>query len=112
MPLDKPGLRRALRQRSAWLDHHDLGPAAVDAGECDRCGAEAPVDLDLWTECYRLRLHERGGGRDLGLAGAVPAEADDVARLWWAATGEVRLDPAGALTLATRLRLPAGEVAD
>ncbi|MBA2730341.1 MAG: hypothetical protein H0U48_06285 [Euzebyaceae bacterium] len=54
MPLDKPGLRRALRQRYAWLDHPDLGPAAVDAGECDRCGAEAPVDLDLWTECRGL----------------------------------------------------------
>jgi hypothetical protein len=37
----------------------------------------------------------------------LPAEADDVARLWWVATGEVRLDPALVVAAAERLALPA-----
>jgi hypothetical protein len=42
----------------------------------------------------------------------LPAEADDVARLWWVATGEVRLDPALVSTAVARLGLPATSVTD
>ncbi|CAN5831542.1 hypothetical protein BH20ACT7_BH20ACT7_16380 [soil metagenome] len=135
MPLNKPGLRRALRRRYPWLDHPDLGPAAVEAGECDRCGvearltatcgptaaaysAEAPlqagpvflgrrcaaaVGTDAWCDGHRQEAVEA-----LAWLKSLPSEADDVARLWWVATGEVRLDPAGVWALTTRLGLPAG----
>lgn len=119
-PLDKAALRRALRDRYPWLDDTDRGPRAVDAGECDRCGAEArlvttcgpiawaalgrrcvaELGLDVWCEG-----HAGEGGAILDWAGRLPAEADDVARLWWVATGEVQVDPV-LLDAARRLALP------
>lgn len=41
----------------------------------------------------------------LGLLDALPDEADAAARLWWVATGEVRLDPSAVEPL-RRVALP------
>lgn len=41
----------------------------------------------------------------LRLLAALPPEADAVARLWWVATGEVRLDPVGLVGM-VRTALP------
>ena len=102
-------LREALGARYPWIGHDDIGPRVVEAGECDRCGTEArmvptcgpvrwpalgracaaEVGLDAWCD---------GHGDDarawLGVLAALPPEADAVARLWWVATGEVRVDAA------------------
>jgi hypothetical protein len=112
MPLetaaDRLELRRALAARHPWVAHPELGPRAVEAGECDRCGGEAR----LVTTCgpgAALMLGRRCAaelGEEAWCAGHVdearqalrwlaglPPEADAVARLWWVATGEVRLAP-------------------
>jgi hypothetical protein len=106
--VERARLRRALAARHTWVAHPDLGPRAVDAGECERCGAEAR----LVTTCGpgMARMLGRRCAAQLGeeawcaghlddarqalrwLAG-LPPEADAVARLWWVATGEVRLPP-------------------
>ena len=102
-------LRQALRARYPWIDHDDVGPRSVDAGECDRCGREAR----MVTTCGPTRWAALGRacasqvGEDAWCDGhaaeavawlahlaALPDEADMVARLWWVATGEVRLDAA------------------
>jgi hypothetical protein len=101
-------LRAALRARYPWLDHTDLGPRSVTAGECGRCGTEArlvatcgPGPHELGRRCVAVLGTDAWceGHRDQALAAIdwlarLPAEADDVARLWWVATGEVRLDVA------------------
>lgn len=95
-----------------------MGPRAVDAGECDRCG-EAPRFVPTCgpagaeVVCRDCAL---AGGLDLWCAGhvdtgeqvlaALPRLPDEwavVTRLWWVATGEVRLDR---LVLAGDPRLP------
>lgn len=113
---DKAGLRAALIRRHVWLDEPDIGPRAVAAGECDRCGAEprlvapcgpppagagrlsadwalgrgcaAELGVDAWCAG-----HEAEAERALAWLARLPPEADNAARLWWVATGEVRLDP-------------------
>lgn len=107
-PTGRARLRAALVARYPWLTHDDLGPRAVQAGECDGCGAEARLvttcgpapALALGRRCARDRGAEAWctGHADeaveaLAWLGELPAEADDVARLWWVATGEVRWDP-------------------
>jgi hypothetical protein len=118
-PQRRRELRAALVRRHPWIDDVDLGPRAVEAGECDRCGAEArmvttcgPVE---WAELGRRCAAEVGaaawcdGHIDEAIVllrrlRALPDEADTVARLWWVATGEVRLDAAATATmLATAL---------
>lgn len=104
-----------LRRRYPWLAHRELGPGNVEAGECDGCGAEARLVMTCgpgagvylgrrcaaeagtsgWCEGHVCEAQ----GALAWLAG-LPPEADAVARLWWVATGEVRLDP----QLVTRLR--------
>lgn len=104
---DRAVLRRALRSHYPWIDRDDAGPRAVSAGECDRCGHEArlvetcgpgPHDFlgrrcaaqlgpDAWCEGHRDEAEEL-----IIWLGSLPEEADDVARLWWVATGEVQLD--------------------
>ncbi|HVM00015.1 MAG TPA: hypothetical protein VM324_12050 [Egibacteraceae bacterium] len=116
-------LRQTLRARYPWLADTDRGPQAVDAGECDRCGAEArlvatcgPVAwAALGRRCARRLAagawcdgHADEAAGALAWLAALPDEADDVARLWWVATGEVRLSPALAAA-ARRLCLPAGD---
>jgi hypothetical protein len=106
--IDKAALRERLRAAYPWLDETEFGPRAVDAGECDRCGAEArlaptcgpvawaalgracagEVGLDAWCDGHLDEAQQT-----LAWLAALPDEADDVARLWWVATGEVRVDP-------------------
>jgi hypothetical protein len=122
-----PELRRVLRERYPWLDDTEHGPRSVEAGECDRCEVEprlvAPcgppppgrgvgpdwglgrrcaqeLDVDGWCDGHEVEARIA-----LDWLAALPAEADDVARLWWVATGEVRLDPSIA-GVARRLALP------
>ena len=97
-------LREALRARYPWVADAEWGPSAVEAGECDACGAEARVAMVcgpgaagfLGRRCVeRLDADAWCAGHADDAASAVawverlPAEADVVARLWWVATGEV-----------------------
>jgi hypothetical protein len=106
---DKAVLRDALLSHHPWLDRDTVGPRAVAAGECDRCGHEArmveicgsglhrylgrrcaeAIGADAWCEGHREEAEAA-----IAWLRELPEEADDVARLWWVATGEVRLDPA------------------
>jgi hypothetical protein len=101
-------LRAALLERYPWMSSTEMGPQAVEAGECDRCGHEARLVLtcgpsaalslgrrcalaagaDAWCEG-----HQQEAEAALAWLAALPDEADDAARLYWVATGEVRLDP-------------------
>ncbi|MGH3441914.1 MAG: hypothetical protein ACRDUY_07700 [Nitriliruptorales bacterium] len=105
---DREVLRRALLAHYPWLEHDDLGPRAVEGGECDRCGHEARLVETCGPGLHRYlgrrcahRLGEEAwceGHADtartaLAWLADLPDEADDVARLWWVATGEVQLDP-------------------
>jgi hypothetical protein len=124
-----PELREVLRERYPWVDDPDIGPRAVEAGECDRCQAEARLvepcgplpdlavpagrDWALGRRCVAELGDEAwcDGHRDEGAAvrrwlARLPEEADDVARLWWVATGEARLDPEAVRVLRRRVGLP------
>lgn len=101
------GLRRALADRHPWLADTDVGPQAVEAGECDRCGVEARLvqvcGPGPWGSLGRRCAAELGSAawcdghvddaqRALTVLAALPVQVDDIARLWWVATGEVRVD--------------------
>lgn len=105
---DKAVLREALLTHHPWLDRDDIGPRAVSAGECERCGEEArlvetcgPIaHRYIGRECAReigtdawCDGHAEDARRYLAWIEELPAEADAVARLWWVATGEAKLDP-------------------
>jgi hypothetical protein len=109
MDVDRAALKAALLDRHPWLASTDYGPQAVEAGECDRCGAEARLvttcgpgaDVALGRRCAAASGveawcagHEAEAEAALAWLAGLPAEADPAARLWWVATGEVRLDPA------------------
>lgn len=105
--LDRRALRRVLSATYGWLDDPMRGPRAVVAGECDRCGARprllptcGPV---AWTALCRECAEDVGddgwcdghreAGRDArGWAAGLPEEWPTIVRLWWVATGEVRVD--------------------
>lgn len=124
-PLDaarRRELRATLLARHPWVDDVEVGPRAVEAGECDRCGAEARLVTTCgptrWASLGRRCAAEVGdrawcdghadeGRRRLAHLDRLPPEADAVARLWWVATGEVRLDPAAVEPLIVHA-LPAG----
>lgn len=99
-------LREALRRRYPWVADAEWGPSAVEAGECDACGAEARLAMVcgpgpagfLGRRCVTRRGADAwcGGHADeaasaVAWVSQLPAEADVVARLWWVATGEVAL---------------------
>lgn len=114
----RAAVRRHLRASYPWIDDPDLGPRTVTAGECDLCGDEArlvqpcgPAPEVLGTEAHpdwalgrRCAAQAGPGGwcdghhdeaaQILERLAALPEEADQVTRLWWLATGEVRPDPA------------------
>lgn len=115
-------LRAALLEHHAWLTDETVGPAAVEAGECDGCGAEARLvmvcgpgaDGFLGARCALARGtaawcdgHELEASEALERLAALPPRADLLARLWWVATGEVRLDPALVADLRSAAQLPA-----
>ncbi len=117
-------LRAALLARYPWIDHDDVGPRAVEAGECDRCGVEARMVTTCgptrWAGLGRACAtaigarawcdgHADDAAAWLARLDALPEEADAVARLWWVATGEVRLDVADVAPLVAHA-LPDGTV--
>lgn len=106
--MDRAALRRALLEVAPWLDATEVGPRAVDAGPCDRCG-NAPRLLPtcgpsvagaVCRDCAEV-LGEAGwcdghieDGREArAWARHLPDRWADAVTLWWVATGEVRLDP-------------------
>ena len=100
-------LRAALVDRYPWVADADIGPRAVEAAECDRCGVEprlvgvcGPVPwqaigrrcaAELGTSAW-CEGHADEAQRCLAALAVLPGEADAVARLWWVASGEVRPD--------------------
>lgn len=106
----RAAVREELRRRYPWLPAQPFGPAAVEAGECDRCGVEArlvptcgPISFRyLGRGCLQqvgadafCAGHESTFDAAVQWAADLPPEADVAARLWWVATGEVRMDLAG-----------------
>lgn len=107
--LDRRSLRAALVASYPWVTDTEVGPHAVEAGECDRCARRprcvptcGPV---AWTSLCATCAGEVGddawcdGHRDDGVAHrawarALPPEWPTVVRLWWVATGELRVDAA------------------
>jgi hypothetical protein len=103
--IDRPALRRALLEAAPWLDATDVGPRAVDAGPCDRCGTAprvvptcGPAGADAVCRDCALDLGDDGwcdGHRRQGVAArrwatALPDTWADAVTLWWFATGELR----------------------
>jgi hypothetical protein len=101
-------LQRVLGERYPWVRDLEIGPRAVEAGECDACGLEprlvqtcGPGPVYLGRRCAAAAGtaawcagHEDEADAALRTLAALPAEADDVARMWWVATGEVAVDVA------------------
>lgn len=95
----------------------------MEAGECDRCGEEprllptcGPV---AWTALCRTCAgdvghdawcdgHAEEAADLLAWAERLPDEWPTVCRLWWIATGEVRIGEVEEEELAARLPLPGG----
>lgn len=85
----------------------EVGPSAVEAGECDRCHQRprcvptcGPVAwVALCADCA-VAVDEEGwcdghaddGRRYRAWATGLPATWPTIVRLWWVATGEVRVD--------------------
>ena len=124
---DRRRLRSALSSAVPWTRRGDVGPRAVDAGQCDRCddrprlvptcGPVAwralcrdcvlEVGLDAWCDG-----HADDGREVLTWAADLPPWWGEASVLWWVATGEVdagtaALDPRG-LPAAVRGALPQG----
>lgn len=104
---DRARLRRALLADHPWLADPEVGPSAVEAGECDRCGqhprcvptcgpvawtslcADCAVDVgdDGWCDG-----HVDDGAAHRAWARDLPSQWPTLVRLWWVATGETRVD--------------------
>lgn len=100
-------LAAALATVAPWIDDPDVGPRAVDAGECDRCGHQPrwvqTCGAQAWRAVCRDCLIELR--QDLFCTGHASMAADAVrkarrlpedwatlTRLAWIATGEVHPD--------------------
>lgn len=107
--LDRRGLRDALHAAYPWVADPDVGPGAVEAGECDRCARRprcvptcGPVAwTSLCADCAEevgedawCAGHQERGASHRSWARDLPTEWPTVVRLWWVATGEVEADPA------------------
>jgi hypothetical protein len=97
----KAALRESLRAAHPWLDSTEFGPRNVVAGDCDRCHAEPRLVQTCGpdggsygracaTESDWCDGHADEAAAALAWLRALPDDADDVAYLWWLATGEVR----------------------
>jgi hypothetical protein len=103
----RAALRRALREAEPWLAATDVGPQAVDAGPCDRCGQRPRllptcgptpwpalcrdcadgVGLEAWCDG-----HADDGRAALAWARTLPSHWDVAVTVWWVATGELALE--------------------
>ena len=129
-PLDRAGLRRALREVHPWVTDGEVGPRAVEAGDCDRCRRQPrcvpTCGPTTWTAlCADCAVevgedgwcdgHLEDGRAHRAWARALPPEWPTVVRLWWVATGEVRVDAAWVASArqelgeAVRAALPRGD---
>lgn len=103
--MDRRTLRRVVAEMAPWTTDPATGPAAVDAGECDRCGADprwvTTCGAQPWPAICRDCLLELGteafcdGHREDALehvaaARALPEDWATITRLAWIASGEVR----------------------
>lgn len=123
-PLDRVARRRlraALSSAQPWLDDPEVGPLAVAAGTCDRCGDEprlvapcGPVPwqglgrgclLELGTEAF-CPGHAADAEDLLDRARALPHDWATLVHLAWVASGEVRADTAFLVHAAATLRDP------
>lgn len=95
----KRELNAALLAAHPWLGDLRFGPRNVDAGECDRCGAEPRLVQPCGPGQYGRRClteddwcegHAGEAADAAAYLDALPDDADDVAWLWWLSTGEVR----------------------
>lgn len=102
-------LRATVTARHPWVTDPDVGPQTVEAGDCGRCGLEARLVATCGPQPWEAlgRRCAAALGTAAWCAGhapqaeellrrlaALPADADRVARLWWVATGELRMaDP-------------------
>lgn len=108
-PIDRPALRRALLDAAPWLAATEVGPQAVDAGNCDRCGNAprllptcGPAGADAVCRRCAEELgddgwcdgHVEDGRAARDWARSLPDRWADAVTLWWIATGELRVDPA------------------
>lgn len=120
-------LRTALSQRYGWLTDTQFGPAAVEAGECDACGAEARLiatcgpgmEQYLGRRCLTDRAtdafcdgHADEAAAAVDYVSALPGDADLIARIWWVSTGEVGFQPGDARIAENILSLPAAASSD
>jgi hypothetical protein len=108
--IDRRALRRRLLAAAPWLARTDVGPQAVEAGRCDRCG-EAPRLLPtcgpagaaaVCRACARwlgddgwCDGHQQEGAAARAWADELPDRWPDLVTLWWVATGEIRVDAPG-----------------
>lgn len=114
-------LDAALVAREPWLDDVLVGPAAVDAGTCDRCGNAPRFVVPCGPEggrgwcpgCLRERGpeafcdgHVEDAERALAWADRLPPTWATLTRLAWAARGEVRADTSFLAAAAATLRDP------
>src|SRR5688572_357573 len=90
-------LAHLLRQQYPWVADPEIGPASVEAGECDECGAEARLvqTCGPGSAVFLGRRCALAAGTDAWCDGhtddavtalawleRLPPEADAAARLW------------------------------
>lgn len=105
---DRRQLQAVLREQAPWLTSTEAGPAAVQAGQCDRCGQRPrllptcgpvawpaicracaqQVGTDAWCDGHADDAEEL-----LAWARDLPAWWGDAVVLWWVSTGEVASGP-------------------
>lgn len=94
-------LRERLLRDHPWLSDDDYGPRNVTAGDCDRCHAEprlvqtcGPDGGEYGRRCATADDwcggHTAEATDALRWLATLPDDADEIAYLWWLATGEVR----------------------
>ena len=97
----KAALRASLLAAHPWLADDRFGPRNVTAGDCARCHAEprlvgtcGPAGGEYGRRCAVeddwCDGHADEAADALAYLRALPDDADDVAYLWWLATGELR----------------------
>jgi hypothetical protein len=98
----KAELRESLRREHPWLDDERF--RAVSAGDCDRCASEprlvvtcGPRGGEHGRRCVTIDDfcpgHADEATATVEWLASLPGDADEIAVLWWYATGELRYRP-------------------